>query len=40
MMKELFEDVYKDIDDINNLETKTLPIKIIKFNEEFGEFSA
>ena len=38
--KDLFEKVYNDIVEINKSETKSIPDKIMKFNEEFGEFNA
>jgi len=37
---DLFTHVFVDIQDVNKLETKSLPIKFIKFNEEFGEMCA
>jgi len=39
-METTFTELVKEIQDINNIETKEIPIKIIKFNEEFGEFAA
>lgn len=40
MKPELFYEILVEINEINQIETKELPVKIIKFNEEFGEFSA
>jgi predicted house-cleaning noncanonical NTP pyrophosphatase (MazG superfamily) len=38
--EELFSKVIADIIEINKSETKSIPVKIIKFNEEWGEFNA
>lgn len=35
-----FNEILEEIQRINKLEGKTIPEKFIKFNEEFGEFSA
>jgi len=35
-----FEEILKEIRSINESETKGLKDKILKFNEEFGEFNA
>ena len=39
-MKNTFEELYAEICSINELEPKDLSDKILKFNEEFGEFVA
>ena len=36
----MIEKLLTEINELNELETKSLEIKIVKFNEEFGEFSA
>ena len=36
----LFYNVIEDIKRVNKVDTKTIPEKVLKFNEEFGEFSA
>jgi NTP pyrophosphatase (non-canonical NTP hydrolase) len=38
-MKSTFEKIIEDISRLNSLDTKTIPEKVLKFNEEFGEFS-
>ena len=38
--KDNFSKVFKEIKEINKKEVKSLPIKFIKFNEEFGEMCA
>jgi len=35
----LFDQVIHDIKRVNKLDTKSIPEKVLKFNEEFGEFS-
>jgi NTP pyrophosphatase (non-canonical NTP hydrolase) len=35
-----FYEILKEIQDINETETKELKDKILKFNEEYGEFNA
>lgn len=39
-MDTILIELIKEIHEINQIETKELPVKIMKFNEEFGEFSA
>ena len=39
-MKQKFEDIFNEIKKINEEETKTLAFKLLKFNEEYGEFNA
>ena len=34
-----FDKILEDISRLNALDTKTIPEKVLKFNEEFGEFS-
>lgn len=34
-----FDKILEDISKVNALDTKTIPEKVLKFNEEFGEFS-
>ena len=34
-----FDKILEDIPRLNALDTKTIPEKVLKFNEEFGEFS-
>lgn len=34
-----FGKVIEDIDRLNGLDSKSIPEKVLKFNEEFGEFS-
>jgi len=36
----MIEKVIKEIDELSGIENKTVPEMFIKFNEEFGEFSA
>lgn len=36
----MFEELYNEIKEINNLETKPIEAKFLKFNEEYGEFVA
>jgi NTP pyrophosphatase (non-canonical NTP hydrolase) len=36
----MIEKVIKEIDELSEIENKTVPVMFIKFNEEFGEFSA
>ena len=38
--KDLLPIILDDIKYLNGLETKSLEAKVLKFNEEFGEFSA
>lgn len=38
-MENKFEEVIKDIKRLNELDTKSIPEKVMKFNEEFGEFT-
>ena len=38
--EDFFHKIFTDIDRINKLEQKDIAYKFIKFNEEFGEFSA
>ena len=38
-MENKFEKVIVDVNRVNSLDTKTIPEKVLKFNEEFGEFS-
>ena len=35
-----FKKLYKEIKEINKIESKSTEFKFIKFNEEFGEFNA
>lgn len=37
-MDELFSQIITDIERVNDIDTKTIPEKVFKFNEEFGEF--
>lgn len=38
-MEDKFRKVIEDIKRLNGLDTKSIPEKVLKFNEEFGEFS-
>jgi len=38
-MNDKFEKIIKDIERLNELDSKSIPEKVLKFNEEFGEFS-
>lgn len=38
-MDKKFTEVIEDIKRLNDIDTKSIPEKVLKFNEEFGEFS-
>lgn len=36
----IFDEIIKEIRELNRLDNKSIPERVLKFNEEFGEFSA